>query len=279
MVSPSPAADGIPSGQQKPTSTWGDFNNMAFMVGQALSRMQTSTLVRIDAVTNAGEVSPVGFVDVTPLVNQLDGQGNPTPHVTIHNIPYFRLQGGENAIIIDPEVGDVGICLFASRDISTVKRTKKQSNPGSWRQYSFSDGMYLGGMLNGTPTQYVQFSAAGIKIHSPVAIILEAPDIQLLADTVEIEASESVTIDTPVFELNATLSATITTPTFTVNGLTVINGGLTQTGGGTVALSGDMEIDGGITATGDIVAGDISLTDHPHTSAAPGDPTSPPLPT
>src|SRR3990172_3773568 len=202
-------ANGIPSGQLKPSSTWGEFNNIAFMVQQALSKMQTATLVRVESCTNAGALSSVGLVDVTPLVNQLDGQGNPTPHVTIHNIPYLRLQGGANGIIMDPQKGDIGVCVFASRDISKIKATKKQGNPGSFRQYSFSDGMYLGGMLNGTPTQYVQFSAAGIKIHSPVAVVLDAPDIQLNAATVEI---------------NGTTSTTVTTPTFTVNGNTVLNG-------------------------------------------------------
>jgi hypothetical protein len=209
MASQSPDANGIPSGQLKPSSTWGEFNNIAFMVHQALSKMQTATLVRVESCTNAGALSPVGFVDVTPLVNQLDGQGNPTPHVTIHNVPYLRLQGGANGIIMDPQKGDIGVCVFASRDISKIKVTKKQGNPGSFRQYSFSDGMYLGGMLNGTPTQYVQFSAAGIKIHSPVAVVLDAPDIQLNAATVEI---------------NGTTSTTVTTPTFTVNGATVLNG-------------------------------------------------------
>ena len=153
MASPSSDANGIPSGQLKAASTWGEFNNMAFMVQQALGKMQTAALVRIEACTNAGGLSPVGYVDVTPMVNQLDGQGNPTPHVTIYNVPYFRLQGGANGIIIDPQKGDIGVAVFASRDISQVKSTKKQGNPGSHRQYSFADGMYLGGMLNGTPTQ------------------------------------------------------------------------------------------------------------------------------
>lgn len=181
MASQSSDANGIPSGQLKPQSTWGEFNNIAFMVQQALAKMQTSTLVRIESCTNEGGLFPVGYVDVTPMVNQLDGQGNPTPHVTIYGLPYFRLQGGTNGIIIDPEPGDIGVAVFSSRDISQVKTTKKQGNPGSHRQYSFADGMYLGGMLNGTPTQYVQFSAAGIRIHSPTAVILEAPKIQIKA--------------------------------------------------------------------------------------------------
>lgn len=249
MASQSPDANGIPSGQLKPSSTWGEFNNIAFMVQQALSKMQTATLVSIESCTNAGALSPVGFVDVTPLVNQLDGQGNPTPHVTIHNVPYLRLQGGTNGIIMDPQKGDIGVCVFASRDISKIKSTKKQGNPGSFRQYSFSDGMYLGGMLNGTPTQYVQFSAAGIKIHSPVAVVLDAPDIQLNAATVEI---------------NGTTSTTVTTPTFTVNGATVLNGPISQTGGGAAEFSGSMAV------TGDVTAQGTSVHNHTHSGVQPG---------
>ena len=199
------------------------------MVQQALGKMQTATLVRIESCTNSGGLSPVGYVDVTPLVNQLDGQGNPTPHVTIYNVPYFRLQGGANGIIIDPQKGDIGVAVFASRDISQVKTTKKQGNPGSHRQYSFADGMYLGGMLNGTPTQYIQFSTAGIRIHSPTRVKIDAPDVLIEAQTVEI---------------NASTSTTVTTPTFTVNGATVLNGTVSQTGGGSATFSGDVTAQG-----------------------------------
>jgi len=241
--------NGIPSGQQQSGTNLGEYQQITFMVQQALAKMQTATLVRIESCTNSGGLSPVGFVDVTPLVNQLDGQGNPTPHVTIYNLPYFRLQGGANGVIIDPQKGDIGVAVFASRDISQVKATRKQGNPGSHRQYSFADGMYLGGMLNGTPTQYVQFSAAGIKIHSPTAVVLEAPDVQILAQTVEI---------------NASASATVTTPTFTVNGATVLNGTVSQAGGGAATFSGSMTVDGDVTAQG------TSVHNHVHGGVQPG---------
>lgn len=161
----------VNSGLAKPTTQWGEFNNIAFLVQQALLKVQTATLVRIESCTNNGGLAPVGFVDVTPLVNQIDGKGNATPHVTIYNVPYLRIQGGANAIIIDPQAGDVGVCVFASRDITKVKSTKKQANPGSWRQYSFSDGLYLGGMLNGTPSQYIQFNNSGVTITAPLVTI------------------------------------------------------------------------------------------------------------
>lgn len=167
--------DGTPTGQQQPFATWGDFNNLSFMVKQAIAKLQTATLVRVMACTNAGEVSPVGNVDILPLINQIDGQGNATPHVTIFNVPYFRVQGGANAVIIDPQVGDIGIAVFASRDITKIKNTKEAGNPGSLRSYNFADALYLGGLLNGVPTQYVRFSSAGITLKSAVSVILDTP--------------------------------------------------------------------------------------------------------
>lgn len=246
MASPSSDKAQIPDGALLPSSTWGEFNNMAFMVQQALGKMQTATLVRIESCTNAGGLSPVGYVNVTPLVNQLDGQGNPTPHVTIYNVPYFRLQGGANGIIIDPQKGDIGVAVFASRDISQVKTTKKQGNPGSHRQYSFADGMYLGGMLNDTPTQYIQFSTAGIRIHSPTRVKIDAPDVLIEAQTVEI---------------NASTSATVTTPTFTVNGATTLNGPLSQ---GKGSAGGACEMLGPLNVVNDVTAQGTSVHNHKH---------------
>lgn len=190
------ADDSIPSGQMTPEDQWGEFNRQTFVIQQLINRIQTATLVRVDAVTNSGDVSPVGFVDVTPLVNQVDSDGLATPHATIYNVPYLRMQGGANAIILDPQVGDKGLCCFASRDISKVKNTGDQANPGSFRKYDWADALYVGGMLNGTPTQYVQFSTAGIKMHSPTAVMIEAP-------TVQVNATVSASVTAPVINLGA----------------------------------------------------------------------------
>lgn len=173
------ADQSTPLGQQRPTDQIGEYNRQRFVIDQALRRVQTAMLVKVLAVTNAGGVSPVGFVDILPLVNQIDGAGNPVPHIAIHNVPYNRLQGGANAVIIDPVVGDIGMAAFASRDITKVKKTRRQANPGSLRTHNWADGMYFGGFLNAAPSQYIQFSAAGITIHSLAAVNVVAPIINL----------------------------------------------------------------------------------------------------
>lgn len=160
-----------------------DLTAHSFLISQILAKIPGATLVLVQGVTNAGGVAPVGFVDVVPMVNQIDRAGNATPHGVVYGLPYVRIQGGANAVILDPQVGDIGIAIFASRDISAVKRTRKIANPGSRRRNSMSDGLYIGGCLNGTPAQYVAFSAAGITMASPTAILLSAPVVGIDATT------------------------------------------------------------------------------------------------
>ena len=168
-----------PAGMLQPSTLWGVHNNLAFIIQQALSKVQTATVVKVIACSNDGGVSPVGTVDVQILVNQISGQKVATPHVTMYGLPYLRIQGGSIAVIIDPQPGDIGIAVFASRDLTNVKSTKAQANPGSFRMHDFADGMYLGGLLNGVPTQYVQFGSGGVSIVSPDTITLQAPNIVL----------------------------------------------------------------------------------------------------
>jgi hypothetical protein len=90
-------------------------------------------------------------------------------------------------VIIDPKVGDIGLCIFADRDISSVKANvaalrggKGSVTPGSGRRFDMADGLYVGGLLNGVPTQYVQFSASGINIVSPTKVTITAPETDIV---------------------------------------------------------------------------------------------------
>lgn len=145
--------------------------SLGFVIKSALAKMQTVTLVKVVAVQ--GGTGPVGTVDVQPLVNLVSGAGQGQEHGTIKGLPYMRMQGGVAAIVMDPKPGDIGICAFASRDISSVKANKAPSNPGSNRRFAWSDGMYLGGTLNGTPQHLITFADDGVHITTPLTIFLE----------------------------------------------------------------------------------------------------------
>lgn len=172
----------VPVGMLQIPSLWGEYNNVSFAVRQALMKLQTAMLVQVASCTNDGDVSAVGFVDVLILVNQQNSSGVGLQEGQLVNLPYVRIQGGSNAVILDPQPGDIGIAVFASRDISTVVATKKQANPATFRAYDFSDGLYIGGVLNGVPTQYVQFSSDGITLVSPNQITLQAPTVAVQGD-------------------------------------------------------------------------------------------------
>lgn len=167
-------------GQAQNTAPGSDYNTWVFLITQVLSRVSTAKLVEVVACTNAGGLSAVGFVDVRPLVAQVDGAGQTTPHGIVYGLPYARLQGGASAVILDPAAGDIGLAVFADRDISAVKATRKAGPPGSARSYDMADGVYVGGVLNGAPAQYVQFlPAGGIAITATGPVTITAPSVNL----------------------------------------------------------------------------------------------------
>lgn len=243
-----------------------DFSTLEFVIQALLGRTATAQLVAVKACTNSGGLSQWGTVDVIPLVNQVAGDGTNVPHGTLYKLPYKRLQGGKNAVIIDPEPGDIGLAVFAMRDISSVKSNPVSAvknatgtagtPPGSARQYDLADGCYFGGFLNVTPTQYVRFSPAGIEIHSPVKVIVTAPGIDLIADTV-------VNIQAPTINLKGTVAQTAgpvtMAQTLAVTGDASVGGGLSVTG--TTTGTGAANFTGGVTGQG------VPLKGHAH---APG---------
>lgn len=161
-------------------------NASTFLFRQMLGKTGTIMLVQVKAVTNHGGLSAVGFVDIQPMVAQMDGAGNTVSHGIILNVPYCRLQGGANAVILDPEPGDIGIAVICSRDISSVKATKKPAPPGSRRRFDMADSVYIGGVLNGVPSQYVQMSTAGIAVTSPVKVTVTAPACDIISNNVNV---------------------------------------------------------------------------------------------
>jgi len=197
----------IAPGVFTPFTPVGRYNQLQFLIEQQLLKMQTATLVKVISCTNSGGRSAIGTVDVQPLVNQVDAGGNSTPHTTISNVPYLRMQSaGGNGIILDPVAGDIGFCLFASRDISKVISTQTQANPGSDRYFSFSDAMYIGlGLSKDAPTQYIQFSSEGISIVSPSTITIQAPTINLQGDVNQ--TNGTITAETDVIAGPSSISA------------------------------------------------------------------------
>lgn len=177
-----------------------------FIILKLLRDVHTCMLVQVQDVQPVS--GKVGFVTVVPLVQETDTAGVVIPQTPIYNVPYMRYQGGSSAVILDPAPGDIGLAIFAERDITAVKSTQKTGPAATDRNHSSADGLYIGGVLNTDPTQYVQFqpAGAGIKIHSPGNIVLEA------GGNVTMSAGGSTTLTAPggfIVNANMTLNGTM----------------------------------------------------------------------
>ena len=218
-------------GQDGLTTNNSPYNAQAFMIRQMLNQVNTAEPVQVTSCSVQDELAPVGTVTVKHEQSSL------------FSLPYLRMQGGENAFVVDPKPGDMGLAVYAMRDTEALKETKGQGgsvNPGSARTYSKGDGFFLGGFLNAVPKRYVHISANGIKIDDGGGGTLEMKEGKLV--------------------INAPNGIEMTAPSEIHN-----TGALTMGGdGATATMNANMQINGSVTSTGDQVAGGISQTSHVH---------------
>lgn len=235
-------------GQRDLTTTASAYNAQDFMIRRLQASINTAEPVRVLAVDGQG-TEPVGFVDVLPLVNLVSGDRQGQRQSALYHLPYLRIQGGKNALLIDPQPGDVGLAVYAMRDTETVKDTRGSApaNPGSERSLSKSDGFYLGGMLNGSPERYIQVDDTGVTVEG-------VAKIDMHGQTATITAENGCTIHADV----------------TINGNVLINGSITWTGTAQ-GQGGAARFAGGLTnAGGQVDSNGIVLDSHVHSGVEPG---------
>lgn len=234
-------------GQQDFTTDASQYNATDFQMQQALRKINTAEPVRVVSV-QPGAVGPVGMVSVQPLVNLVTGTGDGMAQSTLYQLPYLRIQGGENAVIVDPKPGDMGLAVYAMRDTEGVKanRDGNPANPGSARTYSKGDGFYLGGFLNGQPKRYVMVDDTGITLDDG-----QGGKLELKGGKLTITAPAGIESTSPTEVHN--------TPALTMGGDAAV-----------ATMNADMQINGTVTSTGDQVAGSISQMQHTHTGVQTG---------
>lgn len=212
----------------RPQDTSTDANAQQFLMSQFLMGKSFITLGVVASVTEDGKV-----VSVKPMVEGFTGAGEINPNSIINGVPVWRLQRGASAVIMPPVVGDIGMIAICDRDISAVKATKKPALPGSNRTHNYADAIYLGGVINAEPSQYVKFSDAGIDVASPL-------DINVNGRNVAINSEGRASINAPTIELN---------------------GAVTQ---GKGSNGGNAVFGGSVTATGEVTGSGIKLSTHTH---------------
>lgn len=182
-----------------PASNSNDAEALTFAFERLLSG---KFFIQLVAVVDVRGTAPDLVVDVLPLVTQTDPTGAMISNATIFNVPVFRLQRGNSAVIMDPVAGDIGMIAVCDRDNSGAKVNRKPSVPGTKRTHSKSDALYLGGFLNGQPDQYVEFADDGIKIVTPTALKVTAPGgvefdapwLKVTGDIIDNSSSQETTV-------------------------------------------------------------------------------------
>lgn len=168
-------------GNQTPLDQANESALLQFLVQQQISQISTVTLARVVECTNAGGIVPTGTLTVQPLVNMVSGDNVGVQHGQLFKVPYLRVQGGRNAVIVDPQPGDIGVIGFCERDISAVKATRDIATPSTKRQYAKADGVWIATIWTPeAPTQYVVMTDEGVRVVSPTAIELQAPVVRIL---------------------------------------------------------------------------------------------------
>lgn len=176
-----------------------------WIIKQLIRQIHTATLVKVVKVYPIA--GTVGFVDVQPMVQQATTNGVVIDGAPMYRLPYQRVQGGLSAIILDPVAGDLGLAVFAERDITAAIRSKEAGAAPTNRAYDAGDGLYLGGFLNADPTQYVQFMPdGGIDVVSTGTVNVRAAGAGTLTAT-------TWTVSGP-----ATFTDPITAPEATIGG-------------------------------------------------------------
>ncbi|MBV1834962.1 Gp138 family membrane-puncturing spike protein [Novacetimonas pomaceti] len=158
-----------------------DYSAVQAVARRMLAMMGADTPVRVVAVNGTG-VSPVGFVDVQPLVHMQDSLGRTLPHGVIRNVPYARIQGGASAVICDPCVGDIGAVIVCGRDIGNVKANRADSAPGSFRIHDMADAVYVAPILNAAPTEYIWLTSEGVRVRTSGTLQIDAASVRINCD-------------------------------------------------------------------------------------------------
>lgn len=160
------ADQNVVQGQMKPNTSGSPYNSLQFIIDQAI-RHKVHTAVIVKVVRRTGQ-----YVDVLPLVTQIDGFGNAIAPTTLFHLPYMRYHAGIAAVILDPVPGDIGLAVFAQTDCSNVKQgTTEPQQPASFRGNSMSNGFYIGGFLNQAPSIFIELTQGGaINVTAPAGV-------------------------------------------------------------------------------------------------------------
>lgn len=239
-------------------------NTLFTMMDNAISRVFTAMPVQVLSVNTDKRL-----LDVMPMISMLDNEGKAVEHVQISNIPYTRQQSGDYGIIIDPKVGDKGLVVFASRDITNVVANRSKHIPASMRKHSISDAIYVGSLLNEEPRTWLHITDGKLEMAIAPAPKQQPTTFLSVEDQkVEIALSSGTNVKVNGNEVD------ITATTINIKGNVKIEGNTEIIGDTTIA--GNAHVNGTADIIGNANIAGISFQDHVHGNGNKGNDTTGP---
>lgn len=156
--------------------------------------------IEIVMVTAVYGKAPNLKVDFLPLVTRTTNTGAPIPNAQVYGASVWRLQRGSSAIIMDPVAGDIGIALYCDKDSDNARRDRISGAPNTTRCHSRIDALYLGGLLNQQPDQFIEFADSAINITSP-------NPVNVTCSKAAIIAPGGVTVESPNSHFTGNITA------------------------------------------------------------------------
>ena len=206
-----------------------------------------------------GEVSSINPVKCTARVIFDDENSMVT-----YDLPIMQRNSLGNRDYQMPDIGEDVLCLFRSDGFEDgviigsfyAGDVEPPETTADRRTVVFKDGTRIC-YDRAAHTLTVTIAGTEIVFDQQNGSIMVPDSVTVNCTTATIHASKSVTIDAP---------DTFFTGNITVQGLITGQGGFTVTGGGGVVANCNIQLNGTLTATEDVVASGISLNGHTHTA-------------
>lgn len=126
-----------------------------------------------------------GFVNLQPVLRKTTTTGENIPitdNDIIYNVPLLKFSANGWKINFKANAGDLGLLICSKYDISNYKKEHKESQVGSARVFSLSDGFYL-------PLDWNVMDDEGFVISKDnTSLTLTTSGVKIQGGTVDIEA-------------------------------------------------------------------------------------------
>ena len=225
----------------------------------------TSMPGRVIKVVDAGEQR----VDVQPLVSRVKPDESLLEHPVILSVPLVYPGSRSSQFSFPVEVGDTVLLVFSQRSIQRFKQgAETPHRPINLAKYSRNDAMAVPGLfsfpsaVNNPSKRTLSHDTTDAVVTHNIGTAQEC-EIRLKASgDVIINSPGKTVVNTDTAEINASSSVTVDSPSTTVTGQLLVQGALTYQSG----LTGT----GSANITGDVIADGISLKNHTHSQPSDG---------